>query len=113
MLYSTSGGSEITEFVNQLLTTEKKAKEIISHAEKEKEKKISHAKEKALADITAQKKGLKEAQDAHVAEEMNHINEEKTKITQQYTGQIQQIQTKAEKKMDKAVELVLDNVLQR
>tara|TARA_Y100000310_G_scaffold291995_1_gene320392 strand:- start:143 stop:430 length:288 start_codon:yes stop_codon:yes gene_type:complete len=95
------------------LTIEKKATDIIKKAEQDRDRKISHAKEQALTQLSAKKKAIQKDQDDHVKEQMDHINEEKEKISQQYEGHVHQVQSKAEKTKEKAVELVLDKILKR
>ena len=94
------------------MEAEKKAEGILKNAEKEKEKKIAKAREKALESVTQGKKAAEKKNDDYVQQQMAKLDQLKKKIRDSYASEINVIEKKAGKKIDKAADVMMKKLIE-
>ena len=94
------------------MEAEKKAEGILKNAEKEKEKKIAKAREKALESVTQGKKAAEKKNDDYVQQQMAKLDQLKKKIRDSYASETKVIEKKAEKKIDKAADVMMKKLIE-
>jgi vacuolar-type H+-ATPase subunit H len=99
-----------TDTIKAILDAEKKAESIIQKAEKDKEKRIARARQKAITQLTAEKKVKEQEVDKEIANHMRKIEQQKKHIHNKHFALTAALAEKAEKNISKAVEIVVQKI---
>ena len=94
--------------LKDILDTEKKAKQAIEKAVKEKASRLSDAKEQAMQDITAAKKEIDHTKDAVLGKEEQRIATERKNMLQRGKHDVDALESKSKSNEKKAAAFVLE-----
>ncbi|MBI2665031.1 hypothetical protein HYX12_00225 [Candidatus Woesearchaeota archaeon] len=99
------------EEVKEVLKAEKEAEQIISQAQKDAEKLISKSKQAALEKINLEKKNLDMDFDLRLKKRIQELEKERQDILDHANNAVSRIEKQAEKNSEKAVNLILAEVI--